>query len=119
MHGYCREVVEVMQRAIVYEGSPPDDGGGHAVKRGRNVREEHLESDSSCSSVGSEDEEGVDGELWLQSSVHSQAYGWRMAIWKNEFKGKGQVFASARAIRRSMWRYAIINRFDYKFVRNC
>jgi len=42
-----------------------------------------------------------------------------MAIWKNEFKGKGQVFASVEAVRRRMWRYAIANRFEYKYVRNC
>jgi len=42
-----------------------------------------------------------------------------MAIWKNEFKGKDQVFASAEAVRHSMWRYAIANRLEYKFVRNC
>jgi len=41
-----------------------------------------------------------------------------MAIWKNEFKGKGQVFAFAEAVRHSMWRYAIANRFEYKYARN-
>ena len=51
--------------------------------------------------------------------MHSHTYRRRMAIWKNKFKGKGQVFASAKAVRRSMWRYAIGNRFQYKFVRNC
>ena len=28
------------------------------------------------------------------------------------------MFASAKVVRCSMWRYAIVNRFDYKFVRN-
>ena len=107
------------ERGNVEEGSRFDDGGGNAVKRGRNVGEEFPELDSSHSSSSSEDEEGIDGELWPQSGVHSQAYRRRMAIWKNEFKGKGQLFASAEAVRHSMWRYAIANKFDYKFVRNC
>jgi len=77
MYGYYREVVEVMQQGIVNGGSPcddgggRDDGGGHVVKRGCNVGEEYPESDSGYSSSGSEDEEGVDGELWPQSGVHS------------------------------------------------
>ena len=109
MCGYCRDVVEVTQRAIVDEGSPSEEGGGNAVKRGRNIGEEYPEAESSdCSSgssdcsSGSEDEEGVDGELWPQSGVHSQAYRRRMTIWKNEFKGKEQVFASVEAVRHSM-----------------
>ena len=95
------------ERRNVEEGSRFDEGGGNAVKRGRNVGEEFPELDSSHSSSSSEDEEGIDGELWPQSGVHAQAYRRRMAIWKNEFKGKGQLFASAEAVRHSMWRYAI------------
>jgi len=119
MCAYYKEAVEVSQRKSVSGGSDCDDGGGHGVKQGCNVRAEFPESDSYNSSSDSEDEEGVDGELWSQSSVHSQAYRRRMAIWNNEFKGKGQVFASAEAVRLSMWRYAIANRFEYKFGRNC
>ena len=42
-----------------------------------------------------------------------------MAIWKTEIKGKGQVFASTVSFRHGIWKYAMTNRFDYKFVRNC
>ena len=71
MCGYCRVVIEVTQRGNVQEGSGSDDGGGNAVKRGRNLGEEFPEVDSFYSSSSSEDEEGVDGELWPQSGVHS------------------------------------------------
>ena len=81
------------------------------MKRARNVGVHYPDSESCESSSGSEDDEGVNGELWPQSGVQSHAYRRRMAIWKVEFKGKGQVFASAKAVRRSMWRYAIANRF--------
>ena len=96
MYGYCRDVVEVPQRGTINGGSPCDDGGGHGVKRGPNVRDEYPELDSCNSSSGSKDEEGVDGELWPQSGVHSQAYRRRMAIWKNEFKGKGNCLRLLR-----------------------
>jgi len=64
MCGYCREVVQGPQRGIVNGGSPFNDGGGDGVKQGRNVGAEYLDSDSCNSSSGSEDEEGVNGELW-------------------------------------------------------
>ena len=60
------------------------------MKRARNVGGDYLDSKSCESSSGSEDDEGVEGELWPQSGVHSHAYRRRMAIWKAEFKGKGQ-----------------------------
>ena len=89
------------------------------MKRTRNVGVDYPESESCESSSGSEDVEGVDGELWPQSGVYSHPYRRRMAIWKNKFKGKGQVFAFTEVVRHSMWRYAIANRFEYKYVRNC
>jgi len=73
------------------------------VKRSCNGGVKYAESESSDSSSDFEDEEGVDGELWPQSGVHSIAYRRRMSIWKNEFKGKGQVFASAEVVRCSIW----------------
>ena len=42
-----------------------------------------------------------------------------MTIRKNEFKGKGQIFASAEIVRCSIWRYAIANKFEYLYLRNC
>jgi len=74
MYGYCSEVVQVPQRGIVNGGNPSDDEGGDGVKRGGNDGAEYPDSNSCNSSWGSEDEEGIDGELWPQSGVHSQAY---------------------------------------------
>jgi len=42
-----------------------------------------------------------------------------MLIWKNEIKGKGQLFASTTKAKISIWKYAIANIFEYKYVRNC
>ena len=57
------------------------------MKRSWNGGVEYAESESGDCSSDSEDEEGVDGELWPQSRVHCIAYRRRMAIWKNELKG--------------------------------
>ena len=49
------------------------------MKRAPNVGGDHLDLESCESSSGPEDDEGVDGELWSQSGVHSHAYrrGWQ------------------------------------------
>jgi len=39
-----------------------------------------------------------------------------MLIWKNKIKGKGQVFASTNEVKISVWKYAITNRFEYKYA---
>ena len=66
MQRYCREVVEGPQQGIVNGGSPSDDGGGDDVKRAHNVGGDYSDLDSCESSLGSEDDKGVDGELWPQ-----------------------------------------------------
>jgi len=55
----------VSEGGIISGWSDCDDGGGrHGVKWGRNGEVEFPESDSGDSISDSEDEEGVDGELW-------------------------------------------------------
>ena len=57
-------MVQGNQERIVSGGSDCDNGGGgHGVKRGRNIRAEFPESDSDDSSSDSEDKEGLAGEL--------------------------------------------------------
>ena len=74
MYAYCRQGVEVSHGRIVNGDSDCDDRGGHKVKRGCNIGDEFPESDSCDSSSDSEEEEGVDGKLWMQSGMCSQAY---------------------------------------------
>ena len=97
--------------------------GGRPPKRTwtqtRNEDFDIPNEDSSDRSSTSEDEERIDGALWPRSGVHSRAYQRKMAIWKTEIKGKRHLFASPVTFRHSIWKYAIANRFDYKFVRNC
>ena len=42
-----------------------------------------------------------------------------MLIWKSEIKGNGQLFAFASEVKISIWKYAIGNKFEYKYVQNC
>jgi len=65
MYAYCRQVVQVSLGRIVSGDSDCDNGGGgHGVKWVRNVGAEFPKSNFGDSSSDSEDEEGVDRELW-------------------------------------------------------
>lgn len=78
-----------------------------------------LEDESGDSSSDSGDNEAGDGVVWATSGVQAEAYRKRMLIWKNEIKAKGQVFASVSEVKISIWKYAIANHFEYRYVRNC
>jgi len=82
------------------------------------VREVEMEdtSDSDSASESEDDEEGV---VWARSGVQAEEYIRRRRIWKNAITGVGQMFPSADAFRYTIWKYAIANKFDYHFVRNC
>jgi len=75
------------------------------------------ESDESSSGSDDDDNNG-DGVERPRSTMHCKAYKRRMEIWKKEIKGVGQVFMSTVAVRSSIWKYAIANRFEYIYVRN-
>ena len=42
-----------------------------------------------------------------------------MLIWKKKLKRKGHLFVFASEVKISIWKYAIANRFEYKYVRSC
>jgi len=66
-YAYCREAVLRTDAGIVRKGRNCDDGGGReGMKRSWNGGVEYAESESGDCSSDSEDEEGVDGELWPQ-----------------------------------------------------
>ena len=66
-YAYCREAGGRTDAGDVDRGRYSDEGGGgEGVKRSLNGGVEHGESDSDDCSSDSEDEEGVDGELWPQ-----------------------------------------------------
>jgi len=61
------------------------------------------------SSSDSDDVEAGDGVVWRTSGVQAEAYRKSMLIWKNEIKGKGQLFASASEVKISIRKYTIAN----------
>jgi len=73
-------------------------------------------SDSQCVFDLDDDGEGV---VWGRSGVKAEDYTRRRGIWKHVIKGVGQMFSSADSFRYTIWKYAIANRLDYYFVRNC
>ena len=57
--------------------------------------------------------------VWARFGADAEAYIRRRSIWRNVIKGKGQLFSSADTFRYTIWKYAIANKFDYYFERNC
>jgi len=82
---------------------------------GRQVRIE----DSSDSDLASESEDDEEGAVWARSGVQAEEYIRRRRIWKNVITGEGHMFPFAYSFRYTIWKYAIANRFDYHFIRNC
>ena len=81
-----------------------------------NIMADDVVVDSDSASESEQDEERV---VWARSGVEAEAYLRRRSIRKNVIKGRRQLFPSADAFRCTTWKYAIANRFEYMFERNC
>ena len=52
------------------------------------------------------------------SGLQAESHWKRIKVWKNEIKGKGQIFASAERFWPSIWKFSIAHRFEYPFQQN-
>ena len=79
---------------------------------------EYGKEDSSHSESGSEYDDSDGGGV---SSTWTGSRGLHLEKdnLKNVIKRVGQMFSLAESFRYTMWKYAIANKFDYYFVRNC
>jgi len=75
--------------------------------------------DSSNSELGFESSDDGETVVWARSGVGAKDYIRRRTIWKNVMKEVGQIFSSADSFQYTIWKYAIVNKLEYYFIRNC
>ena len=98
-----------------------DEGERTSVRGGMPCTSANDFADEGCSDSesGSEFDDNDEGVVWARSGVEAEDYIRRRTIWKNVIKVAGQMFSLADSFIYTMWKYAIVNKFDYYFVRKC